>query len=232
MPLKDPRKIQSMFGAIAPVYDGLNLMFSLSIDKIWREFTAARALRPTDRRVLDVACGTGALTRILQRRAPAGCRVAGADFCLPMLQRGHRDARIPYLHADGLRLPFPDQSFDLVTVAFGLRNMVNTEAGLREMRRVLKPGGRLAILDFTVPRNPLVRQVYLLYFEQILPFVGRLVSGTTAYSYLTDSVLDWPRPRELARIVNRCGFGRVRHAELSFGIAVLHIAERGKDQSR
>lgn len=223
---KEARRIQSMFGAIAPVYDLLNHLLSLNIDQAWRRFAVRASLRPTDRRVLDVACGTGDLTAQLQRAASPGTQVVGVDFCEPMLRRAARKQPLPFLLADGLRLPFADRSFDLLTIGFGLRNMESFEAGLREMRRVLRPGGRLAILEFTTPSNPIIRAVYLLYFRRLLPAIGNLVSRSEAYGYLSRSVLEWPSPRELARILKRCGYRRVRHAELSLGIAVLHIAER------
>ncbi|MDK2970913.1 MAG: demethylmenaquinone methyltransferase / 2-methoxy-6-polyprenyl,4-benzoquinol methylase [Candidatus Sumerlaeota bacterium] len=229
---KQTHRIQSMFGAIAPVYDALNHVFSLNIDKIWRRFAVRSALKPTDRHILDVACGTGDLTEALRQAASPSALVLGSDFCEPMLRRAARKGPGPYVLGDGLHLPFPDGSFDLVTIGFGLRNMENYRDGLSEMRRVLKPGGRLAVLDFTTPRNILVRTAYLLYFQHFLPAIGRLVSGSDAYRYLSRSVLEWPDPRELARDMKRCGFARVRHAELSFGIAVLHIAEVTQPEER
>lgn len=225
---KDARQIQTMFGRIAPVYDRLNHAFSLSIDRAWRRFAVNEALRPSDRHVLDVACGTGDLAIALRSAAHGDCQVLGADFCHPMLAIARNKSPVPFLQADGLRLPFPSASFDLVTIGFGLRNMESTEAGLREMGRVLKPGGRLCVLEFATPRNPVFRAGYLAYFKGILPAVGNFVSRSGAYGYLSRSVLEWPSPLELARMMKRCGFARVRHAELSFGIAFVHIAERGK----
>ncbi len=231
MVVKDPRKIQSMFGAIAPVYDALNHVFSLNIDRMWRRFTVRQALRADDRRVLDIACGTGDLTIELRRRAPEGCEVFGGDFCLPMLQRAQGKAPGGFLQCDGLNLPFPDATFDLVTVAFGLRNMADTRDGLREMRRVLKPGGRLAVLEFTTPKNPVIRASYLFYFQVFLPFIGNLVSRSTAYRYLSESVMEWPSPKMLARMMRQSGFDRVRGSQLTFGIAALHIAECTKKRN-
>jgi len=224
---KEPERIQSMFGSIAPVYDLLNHAFSMNIDTMWRNYTAKCAIKPTDRDILDVACGTGDLTIALRKRAASRAKVIGADFCLPMLEVAARKDNAPFLQADGLRLPFPDESFDLLTIGFGLRNMTDLETGLREMRRVLRPGGRLAVLEFTMPTNPLFRAGYLFYFRRFLPLIGRIVSGASAYGYLCKSVMEWPQPRALARIMKKCGYRRVRFSELSFGIAVLHIAERG-----
>lgn len=215
-----------MFGSIAPTYDALNTIFSLSIDSWWRRWTARQVVRPRDRALLDVACGSGALTAALRGVARREARVVGLDFCRELLDRAPRHLpRTGWLHGDGLNLPFRDGGFDVVTIAFGLRNMADVERGLREMRRVLRPGGRLGVLEFTTPVNPLVRFGYLLYFRHVLPAIGDMVSGTTAYRYLSKSVLAWPTPDELAATMRRCGFARVRYRHLSFGIAVLHLAE-------
>ncbi|MEQ8819911.1 MAG: bifunctional demethylmenaquinone methyltransferase/2-methoxy-6-polyprenyl-1,4-benzoquinol methylase UbiE [Sumerlaeia bacterium] len=229
---KERHRIQRMFGTIAPTYDFFNHAFSLNIDQMWRRFTVKQALRPTDRRVLDLACGTGDLTLALRKAAHRDCEVIGADFCPPMLRIAHKKGRglgePPFVAGDGLRLPFGGETFDLVTIAFGLRNMEDTEAGLTEMHRVLRPGGRLAVLEFTLPANPLFRLGYLSYFRTVLPAIGRVATKSDAYRYLSESVMEWPNKRELAAMMRRCGFARVRHAELSFGIAVLHIAEKPK----
>ncbi len=225
-PGKNPETIRAMFGRIAPVYDLSNHLFSLNIDKLWRRYAVRSAMRPTDRAVLDVACGTGDLTRELKRSAETGCQVYGVDFCLPMLELARRKQAPPVLQGDGLRLPFPDESFDLVTIGFGLRNMADYRAGLREMARTLRPGGRLAVLDFTTPSNPLFRAIYLLYFQHILPLLGDFISRSGAYRYLSRSVLAWPSPRELARDMREAGLGNIRFSELSMGIAVLHIGEK------
>lgn len=215
-----------MFGAIAPTYDALNTIFSLSIDSWWRRWTARQVIKPRDRAVLDVACGSGALTAALRRVARRDARVVGLDFCRPLLERAPRGTKhIEWLQGDGLNLPFPDGSFDVATIAFGLRNMADHERGLREMRRVLRPGGRLAVLEFTTPANPLIRFGYLLYFRHVLPAIGDFVSGTTAYRYLSKSVLAWPTPDQLSATMRRSGFERVRYRPLSFGIAVLHLAD-------
>jgi demethylmenaquinone methyltransferase/2-methoxy-6-polyprenyl-1,4-benzoquinol methylase len=223
---KEPRRIRSMFGSIAPWYDFLNHAFSLNIDTAWRRYTVTQALRPTDLRVLDVACGTGDLAIELRRRIAADGDVVGVDFCRPMLQRAVQKNDLPFLQGDGLALPFPTGSFDLVTIGFGLRNMESLDAGLREMGRVLRPGGRIAILEFTTPTNPIIRFGYLLYFKHILPLVGDMLSRSSAYRYLSKSVLEWPSPRDLSKRIRAAGFTRVKFSMLTFGIAVLHIAER------
>lgn len=229
---KAPERVQGMFAQIAPVYDLLNHLLSLNIDRLWRSFTVRSALRATDRRVLDLACGTGDLTLELAKRSSQACQVVGADFCLPMLRCARGKSAPPLFLADGLRLPFREEAFDLVTIGFGLRNMEDYRAGLREMHRVLAPGGRLAVLEFTTPTNRLFRAGYFLYFDHVLPMIGKVVSGGDAYRYLNETVRQWPDARTLAREMRRCGFHRVRHAELSFGIAALHIAERGEESSR
>ena len=226
---KDPRQIQGMFARIAPVYDLLNHVLSLNIDQSWRRYTARCLLRPTDERVLDVACGTGDLTKELRRQAPAGCQVSGLDFCLPMLRIAQRKDPAPFLHGDAMRLPFGEGSFDAMTIAFGLRNVADAGEGLREMLRVLRPGGRLAVLEFTTPTLPGLRQGYLFYFRHMLPTLGKLVSRSGAYEYLRDSVLEWPEPRALARMMHDCGYERVRFTTKTFGIVALHIGEKPRE---
>ncbi len=228
---KNPVRIRSMFGSIAPWSDFLNHAFSLNIDTMWRGYTVSAALKPEDRRILDVACGTGDLAIELRRRIDPDGEVVGVDFCRPMLERAVRKNGLPFLQGDGLRLPFPTGAFDLVTIGFGLRNMESLDAGLREMARVLRPGGRIAVLEFTTPTNPLIRFGYLLYFKHVLPLVGDLLSRSSAYRYLSKSVLEWPSPKELSRRMRKAGFTRVKFSMLTFGIAVLHIAERTSHDS-
>jgi demethylmenaquinone methyltransferase/2-methoxy-6-polyprenyl-1,4-benzoquinol methylase len=228
---KDAGRIRSMFGSIAPWYDFLNHAFSLNIDTLWRRYTVSVALQQDDRRVLDVACGTGDLAIELRRKIASDGEVVGVDFCRPMLERAVRKNDLPFLQGDGLRLPFPTGSFDLVTIGFGLRNMENLDAGLREMGRVLRPGGRIAVLEFTTPVNPIIRFGYLLYFKHVLPLVGDLLSRSSAYRYLSKSVLEWPSPKELSKRIRKAGFTSVKFSMLTFGIAVLHIAERTSHDS-
>lgn len=231
-PDQEAGKIRSMFDTIAPRYDLLNRVLSGGTDVAWRRLTVGEVLRGDEENILDIACGTGDLALALHRQAPPRCRVTGTDFSAPMLRLAQQKlppgpgAPIDWIHGDGLRLPFADASFDLVTIAFGIRNMESLEGGLAEMRRVLRPGGRLAVLEFSQPENAIIRGLYMPYFLHVLPRIGALLSRRSAYLYLPQSVLHFPGRRELARIMRRCGFTRVRHCPISLGIAALHIAER------
>ncbi len=221
-----------MFGEISDRYDLLNRLLSAGTDVAWRNLAVREALRPSDRRVVDLACGTGDLALALRRKAHPACTVVGMDFTAPMLRIAQRKgARNPagsvhWVEGDGLRLPLPSGSVDLVTIAFGIRNMESLEGALREIHRVLRPGGRLAVLEFSRPGNKLVETLYYPYFLHVLPRLGALISNRSAYLYLPQSVLHFPGRRELARIMKREGFGRVRHCALSFGIAALHIGDK------
>jgi demethylmenaquinone methyltransferase/2-methoxy-6-polyprenyl-1,4-benzoquinol methylase len=229
---KEPSQIRSMFSAIAPRYDLLNHLLSLSIDRYWRWRTVRVLKRETgaDRRVLDLCTGTADLALLLARSHS----VVGCDFSHPMLRLAVEKAaasqlqkRVSLVEADALSLPFSDGAFDAVTVAFGLRNLEDYESGLGEMKRVLKPGGTVAVLEFSQPRFPIVREVYLFYFSRILPKVGEWISGRPgAYSYLCHSVRDFPGQDELERIMARAGLQYLRHYTLTGGIATLHLARR------
>ncbi len=218
-----------MFDQIAPRYDLLNHVLSGGTDIAWRRLAVKEALRPSMRRVLDLACGTGDMAMEIRQHAHAGCEVIGADFSAPMLRKAQvkaPDGSIAWIEADGLRLPFASESFDLVTIAFGIRNMESLEGGLREMRRVLRPGGTIAILEFSKPENAIVRGLYMPYFLHVLPRIGALLSQKSAYLYLPFSVVHFPGRKELARTMQRCGIGQVRHCALSLGIAALHLGVR------
>jgi demethylmenaquinone methyltransferase/2-methoxy-6-polyprenyl-1,4-benzoquinol methylase len=219
-------RIARMFDRIAPTYDLLNHLLSANEDARWRRRAVERLALRGDERVLDCCTGTGDLAIAL---APAAGSVVGVDFSAEMVARAREKApSIPFHVADVTRLPFPDASFDVVTVAFGVRNLQDLDAGLREMARVLVPGGRLLVLEFTRPENPIVRSAYLLYFMLLLPLVGNLVSGgaDNAYAYLPRSVLAFPGPRALAARMRAAGFGDVRMEPLSMGIAAIHMATR------
>jgi demethylmenaquinone methyltransferase/2-methoxy-6-polyprenyl-1,4-benzoquinol methylase len=210
-----------MFDAISPRYDLLNHLLSLNIDLLWRRRAAEACANPA--RALDVCCGTGDMAIQLRRRWNRS--VVGADFAHRMLALARRkDPSIPWLQGDTTSLPFPNDSFDAVTVAFGIRNVTDPLAAIREMARVTRPGGRVVILEFTLPPNRLLRPLYLLYFTRILPLIGTLVSRTrtNAYSYLPDSVRNWHPPHDLARIMEGGGLVGVRWEWLTLGIAAIH----------
>lgn len=229
---KEPGQIRSMFGAIAPRYDLLNHLLSLSVDKYWRWRTVRVLTRQTgeNRLILDLCTGTADLALLLARSHS----VIGCDFSHPMLQLAAEKTaasrlqnRLAVVEADALSLPFGEGVFDAVTVAFGLRNLENYEGGLCEMKRVLKPGGTVAVLEFSQPRFPIVREAYLFYFSRILPKVGEWISGRPgAYSYLCHSVRDFPGQQELEQITATAGLHYVRHYSLTGGIAALHVARR------
>ena len=221
-----------MFSGIARRYDLLNHLLSGNFDKRWRRKTA-RALESSlveGARVLDVACGTGDLSLVL---AEAGAvRVVGLDFCRPMLEIARRKADegprpIPFVEGDALRLPFADETFDATTIAFGLRNLAGVGEGLRELRRILKPGGRLAVLEFSSPVVPGFRALFRFYFTRVLPRIGGLVSGSRgAYEYLPDSVTRFPDQKRLAELMRAEGFEGVEYSNLTGGIAALHTGTR------
>lgn len=214
---KDAAIVQGMFGDIAPRYDFLNHLLSLNVDRWWRRRAAALA-RPRGP-VLDVCTGTGDLAAAMAKAA--GHTVVGLDFCGPMLRRG-KDKRecadVRFLRGDALRLPLPSDRFDVVSVGFGIRNVADLDQGLREMVRVARPGGRIAILEFTDPKNPLLR----FYFGRVLPFVGNLLSKSRAYTYLNRTVLAWTSEAELRARMLSAGCATVAVHRL-FGMATLHL---------
>ena len=221
-----------MFAGIAGRYDLLNHLLSGNIDKRWRRLVA-RTLGSSlveGARVLDVACGTGDLSLVLEGAGEA--RVVGLDFCRPMLEIARRKAEsgarpVPFIEGDALRLPFADCSFDVVTIAFGLRNLSSVEDGLRELRRILKPSGRIAVLEFSEPVVPGFRALFRFYFTRVLPRIGGLVSGSRgAYEYLPDSVSKFPDQKRLAGLMREAGFEDVAYKNLTGGIAALHTGAR------
>lgn len=223
------RAVKAMFSGIAGRYDLLNHVLSLNIDKSWRR-RVKRELKDildnADASVLDVACGTGDLSVELQRESKA--TVIGTDFCRPMLAVAREknvttNLSIDYVEADAMELAFADDTFDAVTIAFGLRNLPNFENGLVELLRVLKPGGRLCILECSHPRLPVFRQAYEFYFSTLLPRIGGLVSGSqSAYRYLPQSVSKFPDQRSLVQLMENAGFAKVSYQNLTGGIAALH----------
>ena len=228
-PDKSPDRIASMFDAIAPRYDLLNHLLSAGIDRRWRA-KAIASLGLTGRETLiDVCTGTADVALQTGRGA---ARILGVDFAAAMLALGRdkvrqadEEGRIALVRGDAMRLPAADASADAVTVAFGIRNVQRPEIGCAEMARVLRPGGRLAILEFGMPRIPGMAAMYRWYFRQVLPFIGRRISGHTgAYSYLPASVGSFPPPAEFVTMLRQAGFSQVRADPLTFGIVYLYTA--------
>jgi demethylmenaquinone methyltransferase/2-methoxy-6-polyprenyl-1,4-benzoquinol methylase len=220
--------VRAMFGRVAHRYDFANHLLSFNVDRYWRAHTVARVrevLARPEARVLDICCGTGDLARALERGRPAGVRVMGSDFCHPMLVAARAKLGGGALfEADALRLPLADGSLDLITVAFGFRNLADYAGGLREMRRVLRGGGVAAILEFSQPPNPVFGALYDFYSRRILPVIGGAVSGARdAYTYLPDSVRRFPGPEELADAMRGAGFAGVEFERLTGGIVALHV---------
>ena len=211
--------VRSMFDRIAPVYDLMNRVMTAGLDQRWRRLTVRRVVAAGDT-VLDACCGTGDLA-VAARRAGAG-DVTGLDFSQPMLERARRkEPAIEWIQGDLLELPFEDASFDAATVGFGVRNVDDLERGLAELRRVLRPGGRVGILEITRPRGPL-KLFYRLWFDVLIPLAGKILPGGKAYTYLPASVRRFPGPDELAVLMREQGFDRVEYTLLAGGIVALH----------
>jgi demethylmenaquinone methyltransferase / 2-methoxy-6-polyprenyl-1,4-benzoquinol methylase len=230
------RAVRAMFTSIAPRYDLLNHLLSFNVDRLWWRRTArtfSQVLAAPGARVLDLCCGTGDMTFALRKQAgKSRPQILGADFSHAMLQRAHskssklaEDGKLTlpcWIEADALCLPFPDQHFSLVTSAFGFRNLADYDAGLREIARVLQPGGACGILDFSEPKG-LMGHLYRIYFKQILPRVGTMVSGVRGpYAYLPNSVERFPEPQEMLDRMRRAGFREASWAPYTFGIAGLY----------
>jgi demethylmenaquinone methyltransferase/2-methoxy-6-polyprenyl-1,4-benzoquinol methylase len=223
-----------MFSEIAPTYDLLNRVLSLGVDQRWRAQAVRTVLQPFEGAaqvsVLDVASGTGDLTLALKRARP-DASVIGADFAEPMLALARRKAAqrgldVSFVEADGTALPYPDAHFDAVTIAYGLRNFADPDAGLREFRRVLKPGGRLAVLEFPPPPKGPFGALFRFYFRRLLPRLGGLISGKrSAYAYLPESVFAFFEPAELEARMRAAGFATASHRLQTFGVSALHVAD-------
>jgi demethylmenaquinone methyltransferase/2-methoxy-6-polyprenyl-1,4-benzoquinol methylase len=230
-PADKRRYVREMFSAIAPTYDTLNHLLSLNIDRSWRDRALARLgwdARP-EGRYLDACAGTLDFAAALVAKPGFRGTVVGADFALPMLRLGGAKAggRVLRAGSDALQLPFADRTFDGAFVGFGVRNLVDLDAGAAELRRVLRDGARLVILDFTTPTFAPLRALYLCYFRRILPLAGRLVSGhPTAYAYLPSSVMEFPAPATLRQRMEQAGFRNCGWRLLTGGIAAVHWGER------
>lgn len=230
--LAHAKAVNQMFSGIAKRYDFLNHFLSLNIDKRWRRLVSTKlgdVLQNENAVVLDVACGTGDLAIELQQKGKA--KVIGTDFCRPMLEiavekNPKNNLTIPYLEGDGMNLSFADNTFDAVTIAFGLRNFSNWQDGLIELHRILKKGGKLAVLEFSTPIIPGFKQAFNFYFSNILPRIGGTVSDRSAYEYLPNSVKKFPDQNQLVEMFQEVGFENVEYKNLTGGIAALHIGTK------
>jgi demethylmenaquinone methyltransferase/2-methoxy-6-polyprenyl-1,4-benzoquinol methylase len=225
--------IQAMFGSIASRYDLLNRLLSFGIDTRWRRFAVSLIKSPADGCVLDIATGTGDVALEIAATTPSSVSIVGIDFCKEMIEiaavkaeRSNYAERIHYAIAPCEAIPFPDGSFDSVTIAFGIRNLDNRIQGLQEMYRILKTGGRVIILEFSTPRSKIVKIVYHWYFRHLLPIIGGLFSRFDAYKYLPDSVLEFPTQAEFLLTMAEAGFLNLIHHTRTFGIVSIYVGEK------
>ena len=214
-----PDSVRGMFDRIAPVYDVMNRVMTVGLDQRWRKLAVTEAVWPGDR-VLDACCGTGDLAVEAERR---GGRVVGLDFSEKMLERARRKSgAIEWVEGDALALPFDAGAFDAATVGFGVRNLADLEGGLRELARVLRPGGKLAVLEITRPRG-LLKPFFQLWFDVLVPLAGRVLPGGKAYTYLPASVRRFPGPEDLTALFEKAGFSDVSFRLLGGGSVALHV---------
>ena len=232
---KTGSRVQEMFAQIAPRYDLMNHLLSLGIDILWRKRTVRELRLDGDLPILDCCTGTGDLALMLAKRVAGRVEVVGTDFCAPMLQlakkkhdAGKTGFSVRFLEADTQILPFSDAAFQAVTVAFGLRNVQDTDVGLRELTRVCAPGGQVAVLEFSKPTVPGLSHLYQAYFKHVLPRVGQSLAKNqqSAYEYLPNSVLEFPCGQALADRMQAAGLRDVRVIPLTFGVATLYVGER------
>lgn len=227
------RWVRDMFASIATKYDFINRVIAVNFDQSWRRLVVKKLqleLSRADALVLDIACGTGDLSVELQRSSRA--KIIGTDFCRPMLavaqeKTARKNLQIPFIEGDGMALPFASSTFDAATAAFGLRNFANWQEGLNEMHRVLKPGGRLAILEFASPTLPGFRQIYDLYFDRVLPRVGGILSGNLAgYKHLNKSVRKFPDQKAFSQMLSESNFDKVEYQNLMTGICAIYVGTK------
>lgn len=222
--MQDPGFVRQAFAGIARRYVLANHVLSLGIDVLWRKKTARLVAAHQPRHILDLATGSGDLAEVVQKACPQA-RVLGADFSVPMMREAQRRRLEALVAADGMNLPFQDGAFDVLTVAFGLRNMASWPDALKEMRRVLKPGGTLFVLDFSLPTLPLIRPAYLFYLKRVMPRVaGWITCQRAAYEYLCSSIERFPSGKDMEALMLDCGYSRVKTHRLSLGIASLYEA--------
>jgi len=226
-------EIRNMFGTIAPRYDFLNRLLSLGVDQRWRRFAVSRVKHADGGPILDVATGTGDIALAIASATPPSVNIVGIDFCREMVDLGREKvASSPYAERIKLEvapceaIPYPDDTFESATIAFGIRNVVDREVGLREMCRVLKPGGRVVVLEFSTPVWPPFRALYHFYFLKLLPRIAGLFSKFSAYRYLPASVMEFPSREEFQAIMGRAGFKNARHIDLTGGIATVYLGEK------
>lgn len=226
LPQQNPGFVRQTFSSIAKRYDLANHVLSGGVDFLWRARAARLVAGAKPRRILDLATGSGDLAKTLRAACPAA-QVVGADFCLPMLEVA-RGKNVPSLvQADGLNLPFRDASFDALTVAFGLRNMASWDSALREMNRVLRPGGLLLVMDFSLPEFAPFRAVYRAYLHHGLPRLAALVTGNReAYEYLGESIESFPRGTSMLALLEKCGFAQAQRRLLLNGVASIYTATK------
>ena len=218
----EPDAVRGMFDRIAPVYDLMNRVMTAGLDQRWRRLAVGEVVWPGDR-VLDACCGTGDLAVAAERR---GGRVVGLDFSPRMLECARpKSGTIEWVQGDALSLPFSDAEFDSATVGFGVRNLEDLEGGLRELARVLRPGGKLAVLEITRPHG-ILRPFFRLWFDVLVPFAGRVLPGGEAYTYLPASVRRFPGPEDLSALMERAGFETVRFRLLGGGTVALHVGAK------
>jgi demethylmenaquinone methyltransferase / 2-methoxy-6-polyprenyl-1,4-benzoquinol methylase len=215
----EPTAVQGMFDRIAPVYDVMNRVMTAGLDQRWRKLAVREVVWPGDR-VLDACCGTGDLAVEAERR---GGRVVGLDFSPKMLERARKKSgAVEWIQGDALALPFPDGDFDAATVGFGVRNLADLESGLEELARVLRPGGKLAVLEITRPRG-LLKPFFRLWFDVLVPLAGRVLPGGKAYTYLPASVRRFPGPDDLSALFESAGFADVHYKLVGGGVVALHV---------
>jgi demethylmenaquinone methyltransferase / 2-methoxy-6-polyprenyl-1,4-benzoquinol methylase len=226
--------VQQMFSDIAFRYDFLNRLLSFGIDRFWRREAVQMVVEANPARILDVATGTADLAISLKQALP-NAEVIGVDFAEPMLEYGRKkvtrlNLTLPLLQGDGLHLAYPDNSFDVLTIAYGIRNFSDRQRGLAEFYRVLKPGGRVVILEFPPPPKHLFGRLFRFYFLGVSPYIAGIFSGRRdAYQYLGESVLNFPSPNMLATMMQQSGFVRIRYKLQTFGVSALHVAEKPKE---
>ncbi len=234
---KSGNRVRRMFGAIAPRYDRMNHVLSMNVDRYWRRHTVHRTHPSGTDPILDVCTGTGDLALAFWKRTRGATPIVGTDFCPEMLEIGQKKAerrgatkQVSFQEADAQDLPFASDTFQIVSVAFGLRNVADTDLGLREMTRVCQPAGRVAVLEFSMPQRQPIRSIYGWYFRHVLPRLGHLLARNQdqAYHYLPESVSEFPEGEALAERMRATGLVNVHVYPLTFGIATLYVGEKGE----